>query len=79
MRRSRIVVGLLSIAGASAPLSAQEDFSGIRTFLKAQQATCLQPFAADIAVLGVPFDEGTSSRPVAQRSPTSAASELDVA
>jgi agmatinase len=69
MHISRVVAGLLSIAGACASLSAQEDFSGIRTFLKAPQAACLQPLAADIAVLGVPFDEGTSARPGARYGP----------
>lgn len=65
--RSLLVVGFL--AGSAAQVAAQEDFSGIRTFLKAPLVDCSTEFRADIAVLGVPMDEGTTARPGARYAP----------
>ncbi|HEU4401317.1 MAG TPA: agmatinase [Candidatus Polarisedimenticolia bacterium] len=45
------------------------DFGGLLTFLRAPYVRDLKALDADIAVLGVPFDEGTSSRPGARYGP----------
>jgi agmatinase len=49
---------------APSPLgNSSQDFGGIRTFLRAPYVRDLETLAADIAVLGVPVDQGTSNRP----------------
>jgi agmatinase len=70
-----------SSLAAAGPLAAQEnepahplgsrfqDFGGIRTFLRAPHVDDLQKLQADVAVLGVPFDEGTTLRPGARYGP----------
>ncbi len=40
-----------------------QEFGGIRTFLRAPHVTEIEKLDADIAVLGVPYDQGTSMRP----------------
>jgi hypothetical protein len=40
-----------------------QDFGGIRTFLRAPHVTDVATLKADIAVVGMPFDQGTSNRP----------------
>lgn len=51
-------------ATAPSPLgNSTQDFGGIRTFLRAPHVRDLARLDADIAVLGVPLDQGTSNRP----------------
>lgn len=51
-------------APAPSPLgNSSQDFGGIRTFLRAPYVRDLETLSADIAVLGVPVDQGTSNRP----------------
>jgi agmatinase len=69
MRCCRALLVLGQLAGSVARAGAQEDFSGIRTFLKASLVDCSADFSADIAVLGVPLDEGTTARPGARYAP----------
>jgi len=40
-----------------------QDFGGIRTFLRAPYVSDIKDLNADIAVIGVPFDEGTTGKP----------------
>jgi len=40
-----------------------QDFGGIRTFLRAPYIKDLATLEADIAIVGVPLDQGTSNRP----------------
>ena len=47
------------VAAPSHP--AAQQYAGIRTFLRAPWVTDLNTLTADIAVLGVPFDEGTTA------------------
>ena len=49
--------------------SSTQDFGGIRTFLRAPYVTDIASLDADIAVVGVPFDQGTSYRPGARYGP----------
>ncbi|MCC6774683.1 MAG: agmatinase [Gemmatimonadaceae bacterium] len=43
--------------------NSSQDFGGIRTFLRAPHVSDLSRLDADIAILGVPVDQGTSNRP----------------
>jgi len=61
-------LGLLQNAQAQArprsPLgNSNQDFGGIRTFLRAPYIKDLSTLDADIAIVGMPFDQGTSYRP----------------
>jgi agmatinase len=51
------------------PLGHGQEFGGIRTFLHAPYIDEIERVDADIVVLGVPFDEGTSARPGARYGP----------
>lgn len=69
--RRVLAVGLMALAptlGAQTPApsplgNSSQDFGGIRTFLRAPYVRDLETLSADIAVLGVPVDQGTSNRP----------------
>lgn len=79
--RNRIVIAALCAVVPSLPSWSQEwepvhplghaygDFGGLLTFLRAPYVRDLAALDADIAVLGVPFDEGTTSRPGARYGP----------
>lgn len=81
MRRPRLLAAILCACVSMLMLGAQGwepvhplgstygDFGGIRTFLRAPYVRDLRELDADIVVLGVPFDEGTSSRPGARYGP----------
>lgn len=81
MRRSRFVIAILCALVSFAPSRSQDwepvhplghayaDFGGLQTFLRAPYVRDLKALDADIAVLGVPFDEGTTSRPGARYGP----------
>ena len=49
----------IPMAAAQAPQSGMQTFTGIPTFLSAPYQPDLSKVEADIAVIGVPFDEGT--------------------
>lgn len=51
------------------PLGHGQEFGGIRTFLHAPYINDIEKIDADVVVVGVPFDEGTSARPGAFTSP----------
>jgi agmatinase len=51
------------------PLGHGQEFGGIRTFLHAPYIGDIEKTDADIVVVGVPFDEGTSARPGARFGP----------
>jgi agmatinase len=51
------------------PLGHSQEFAGIRTFLYAPYVDDIEKVNADIVVMGVPFDEGTSARPGARYGP----------
>src|SRR5712692_10282770 len=69
MKRILAAVALIAISPASslfgqnAPCPSPVNFAGIRTFLSAPYITRLEDLKADIAVVGVPFDEGTWNAP----------------
>lgn len=48
---------------ASPTGNTSQDFGGIRTFLRAPYVKDIATLDADIAVVGMPFDRGTSNRP----------------
>ncbi|MGE0032194.1 MAG: agmatinase [Steroidobacteraceae bacterium] len=48
---------------ASPTGNSSQDFGGIRTFLRAPYVKDITTLDADIAVVGMPFDQGTSNRP----------------
>ena len=61
---STIFLLLVSVAAAQdAPCPSPVNFAGIRTFLAAPYVPRLDDLKADIAVVGVPFDEGTYNAP----------------
>lgn len=47
----------------SNPLGHGQEFGGIRTFLRAPYINDIEKVDADVVIVGVPFDEGTSARP----------------
>ncbi len=49
--------------------SSFQEFGGIRTFLRAPYVNDIEKVDADIVVVGVPFDEGTTYRPGARFAP----------
>lgn len=51
------------------PLGDGEAFGGIRTFLHAPYINDIEKLDADVVVVGVPFDEGTTARPGARYGP----------
>jgi len=51
------------------PLGHGQEFGGIRTFLHAPYMSDIEKTDADVVVIGVPFDEGTSARPGARYGP----------
>ena len=51
------------------PLGHGQEFGGIRTFLHAPYIDDIEKVDADVVVVGVPFDEGTSARPGARYGP----------
>lgn len=54
---------------AKNPLGQGQEFGGIRTFLHAPYIGDIEKTDADIVVMGVPFDEGTTARPGARFAP----------
>lgn len=56
-------------AQAVSPLGHDQEFGGIRTFLRAPYINDLKEVDADVVVVGVPFDEGSSARPGARFGP----------
>jgi agmatinase len=54
---------------AVSPLGHDQEFGGIRTFLRAPYIDDLKEVDADVVVVGVPFDEGSSARPGARFGP----------
>jgi agmatinase len=52
-----------SLFGQNPPCASPVNFAGIRTFLSAPYVPRLGDLKADIAVVGVPFDEGTWNAP----------------
>jgi agmatinase len=54
---------------AANPLGHNQLFGGIRTFLHAPYISDLKNIDADVVVVGIPFDEGTSARPGARFGP----------
>jgi agmatinase len=54
---------------AENPLGHNQEFGGIRTFLHAPYINDLKELDADVVVVGVPYDEGTSARPGARFGP----------
>lgn len=52
-----------NLFGQNAPCPSPVNFAGIRTFLSAPYVPNLEDLKADIAVVGVPFDEGTWNAP----------------
>jgi agmatinase len=58
-----------NLFGQSAPCPSPVNFAGIRTFLSAPYVPNPQDLKADIAVVGVPFDEGTWNAPGARYGP----------
>jgi agmatinase len=52
-----------NLLGQNAPCPSPVNFAGIRTFLSAPYVPNLEDLKADIAVVGVPFDEGTWNAP----------------
>lgn len=52
-----------SLIAQSSPCPSPVNFAGIRTFLSAPYVPRLEDLKADIAVVGVPFDEGTWNAP----------------
>jgi agmatinase len=69
MRRILTVAALVAMLpacnlfGQNEPCRSPVNFAGIRTFLSAPYVTNLDDLKADIAVVGVPFDEGTWNAP----------------
>ena len=61
--------GLASPQTPENPLGHTQEFGGIRTFLHAPYIDDIENVNADIVVVGVPFDEGTSARPGARYGP----------
>src|SRR5260370_37718108 len=65
MRKSFAAVALVAmftpcnLRGQNPPCPSPVNFAGIRTFLSAPYVPRLEDLKADIAVVGVPFDEGT--------------------
>lgn len=56
--------GALAQAPPASPIgNSSQDFGGIRTFLRAPHVKDIAALDADIAVVGMPFDQGTSNRP----------------
>ena len=58
-----------ALFGQNPPCASPVNFAGIRTFLSAPYVTRLEDLKADIAVVGVPFDEGTWNAPGARYGP----------
>lgn len=58
---------LPNLIGQTQPASpignSSQDFGGIRTFLRAPYVKDITALGADIAVVGMPFDQGTTNRP----------------
>jgi agmatinase len=52
-----------SLFGQDVPCASPVNFAGIRTFLSAPYVPRIEDLKADIAVVGVPFDEGTWNAP----------------
>ena len=52
-----------SLFGQNTPCPSPVNFAGIRTFLSAPYVPHVEDLKADIAVVGVPFDEGTWNAP----------------
>jgi agmatinase len=52
-----------SLFGQDPPCASPVNFAGIRTFLSAPYVPRIEDLKADIAVVGVPFDEGTWNAP----------------
>src|SRR5712692_5416473 len=73
MRKILAVVALVAmftafnLFGQTPPCPSPVNFAGIRTFLGAPYIPRLEDLKADIAVVGVPFDEGTWNAPGARR------------
>lgn len=61
-----ILMGLALVGGTRL---AGQQYAGIRTFLRAPHVTDLTRLDVDIAVLGIPFDEGTTAVPGARYGP----------
>ncbi|MBV8050114.1 MAG: arginase family protein [Acidobacteriaceae bacterium] len=57
-----MVVAIFGVA-ENAPCPSPVNFAGIRTFLSAPYVPRIEDLKADIAVVGVPFDEGTWNAP----------------
>jgi agmatinase len=55
--------------GQTQPCASPVNFAGIRTFLSAPYVARVDDLKADIAVIGVPFDEGTWNAPGARYGP----------
>ena len=54
-----LIASMMQFASAQAPQSGLQTFTGIPTFLSAPYQPDRSKIEADIAVIGVPFDEGT--------------------
>ena len=50
-------------------LGDSQEFGGIRTFLHAPYINSIEETDADVVIVGVPFDAGTSARPGARYGP----------
>jgi agmatinase len=61
--------GFAQTEQARNPLGHTQEFGGIRTFLRAPYIDNIEKVNADIVVMGVPFDEGTTARPGARYGP----------
>src|SRR4051794_11097038 len=61
--------GFAQTKQARNPLGHGQEFGGIRTFLRAPYVDDIEKVNADIVVMGVPFDEGTTARPGARYGP----------
>jgi agmatinase len=61
--------GFAQTTQARNPLGPGQEFGGIRTFLRAPYVDNIEKVNADIVVMGIPFDEGTTARPGARYGP----------
>ncbi len=61
MNRRRVAALCLGVVLASGHHVVAQQYAGIRTFLRAPWVTDLAELNAEIAILGVPFDEGTTA------------------
>jgi agmatinase len=64
-----LILTTCNLFGQSSPCPSPVNFAGIRTFLSAPYVPRLEDLKADIAVVGVPFDEGTWNAPGARYGP----------